>query len=228
MVASDLTPPQSGLRLDAIGFKTGEGPDLPPRPHPPSFVRARDSAPTKFLEIQKRFMIEGGLGFQLVPGSLSSNPAYAYSQVCKFATPDRLGFLEVKTIVHCMRPKATVELDAGTKTFASGLLPDLIAALRRSRKGDLVAVNSGDPRIGPELEAWCRFTRNSLVDIGVEEGRTRWVFRYGKAPDIVGEDRPVGSRLWLYTQFRLQPELRLLLRALVTQSSATRSWSINF
>ncbi len=100
-----------------------------------------------------------------------------------------------------MRTNASVELDAGTKTFASGLLPDLIAALRRSRKGDLVAVISGDPSIGPELEAWCRFTRNSLVDIAVDEGRTRWVLRYGQAPEHVGEDRPVGSRLWLYTNF---------------------------
>jgi TusA-related sulfurtransferase len=96
---------------------------------------------------------------------------------------------------------ANVELDAGTKTFASGLLPDLIAAIRRSRKGDLVAVISGDPSIGPELEAWCRFTRNSLVDIAVEEGRTHWVLRYGEAPENIGEDRPVGSRLWLYTNF---------------------------
>src|SRR5260221_3875307 len=115
--------------------------------------------------------------------------------------PDRLGFPEAKTILHCMRTNATVELDAGTKTFASGLLPDLIAALRRSRKGDLVAVISGDPSVGPELEAWCRFTRNSLVDMAVEEGRTRWVLRYGEAPEQVGEDRPVGSRLWLYTNF---------------------------
>ena len=100
-----------------------------------------------------------------------------------------------------MRTNANVELDAGTKTFASGLLPDLIAALRRSRKGDLVAVISGDPSVGPELEAWCRFTHNSLVDMAVEEGRTRWVLRYGDAPEQVGEDRPVGSRLWLYTNF---------------------------
>ena len=100
-----------------------------------------------------------------------------------------------------MRASANVELDAGSKTFASGLLPDLIAALRRSRKGDLVAVISGDPSIGPELEAWCRFTRNSLVDTAVEDGRTRWVLRYGEAPGNVGEDRPIGSRLWLYTNF---------------------------
>jgi pyruvate-formate lyase-activating enzyme/TusA-related sulfurtransferase len=100
-----------------------------------------------------------------------------------------------------MRMNANVELDAGTKTFASGLLPDLIAALRRSRKGDLVAVISGDPSIGSELEVWCRFTRNSLVDITVEEGRSRWVFRHGEALENIGEDRPVGSRLWLYTNF---------------------------
>jgi pyruvate-formate lyase-activating enzyme/TusA-related sulfurtransferase len=100
-----------------------------------------------------------------------------------------------------MRTNANVELDAGSKTFASGLLPDLIAALRRSHKGDLVAVISSDPNIGPDLEAWCRFTRNSLVDTAVEDGRTRWVLRYGEAPENVGEDRPVGSRLWLYTNF---------------------------
>ncbi len=100
-----------------------------------------------------------------------------------------------------MKTNANVELDAGTKTFASGLLPDLIAALRLSRKGDLVAVISGDPGIGPELETWCRFTRNSLVDIAVEGGRTRWVLRYGEALENVGEDRPIGSRLWLYTNF---------------------------
>src|SRR5260370_29439306 len=109
-------------------------------------------------------------------------------------TPDRLGFLEPKTIVHRMKTNANVELDAGTKTFASGLLPDLIAALRRSREGDLVAVISGDPSIGPELEAWCRFTRNSFVYVAVEESRTRWVLRYGQAPEHVREDRPVGSR----------------------------------
>lgn len=94
-----------------------------------------------------------------------------------------------------------VELDAGSKNFASGLLSDLIAALRRCSKGDLLAVTSSDPALGPELEAWCRFTRNSLVDVAEEEGRTRWVLRHGEAPANVGDDRPVGSRLWLYANF---------------------------
>src|SRR5260221_6210736 len=98
-----------------------------------------------------------------------------------------------------MRTKASIELAAGTKTFASGLLPELIAALRRSRPGDLVAVISGKASVGADLEAWCRFTRNTLVDMTVEAGRTRWVVRYGEAPANSDADRPVGSRLWLYT-----------------------------
>ena len=100
-----------------------------------------------------------------------------------------------------MMTMADVEVDAGSKTFATGLLPELIAALRRCRRGDLVAVVSGNPALGPELEAWCRFTRNSLVDVAEEEGRTRWVLRHGEAPANVDGDRPVGSRLWLYTNF---------------------------
>jgi pyruvate-formate lyase-activating enzyme len=96
--------------------------------------------------------------------------------------------------------KATIELDAGTKTFASGLLPELITALRRSRPGDLVAI-SGEASVGTELEAWCRFTHNTIVDVTIVSGRARWVFRYGEAPANDETDRPVGSRLWLYTNF---------------------------
>jgi pyruvate-formate lyase-activating enzyme/TusA-related sulfurtransferase len=103
-----------------------------------------------------------------------------------------------------MQPMITnvdIEVDAGSKTFATGLLSELIAALRQCRRGGLVAVTSSDPALGPELEAWCRFTRNSLVDVKEQKGRTRWVLRHGEAPATAGEDRPVGSRLWLYTNF---------------------------
>jgi pyruvate-formate lyase-activating enzyme len=97
--------------------------------------------------------------------------------------------------------KANFELDAGTKTFASGLLPELIAALRLARPGDLIAVVSAQASVGVDLEVWCRFTRNSLVDRAVEEGRNRWVIRCGEAPVHPDSDRPMGSRLWLYTNF---------------------------
>jgi len=97
--------------------------------------------------------------------------------------------------------RADIELDAGAKTFRSGLLVELIAALRRTRPGDLVAVVSAEPGIGDELETWCRFTRNSLVDATRDEGRHRWVIRCGEAPADAEAERPLGSRLWLYTNF---------------------------
>lgn len=97
--------------------------------------------------------------------------------------------------------RADVELDIGRKTFASGLLPELIAVLRHSRPGDLVALIGDDERVGPELETWCRFTENPLLETTIEDCRRRWIFRYGAIPAPAGDDRPVGSRLWLYTNF---------------------------
>jgi pyruvate-formate lyase-activating enzyme len=97
--------------------------------------------------------------------------------------------------------KADIDLDIGRKTFASGLLPELIAALGRSRPGDLVAVVADEESIGSELETWCRFTGNPLLEAAVEKGRARWVFRCGTLPMPAEDNRPVGSRLWLYTNF---------------------------
>jgi hypothetical protein len=97
--------------------------------------------------------------------------------------------------------KADIDLDIGRKTFASGLLPALIAVLRRGRPGDLVAVVGDKESIGPELETWCRFTGNPLLEATAEEGRARWVFRCGTLVVPAEDNRPVGSRLWLYTNF---------------------------
>jgi hypothetical protein len=97
--------------------------------------------------------------------------------------------------------RADVDLDIGRKTFTTGLLQELIAVLRRSRPGDLVAVISDESSIGPELETWCRFTGNALLEATVENGRNRWIFRYGPVATPADENRPVGSRLWLYTNF---------------------------
>ena len=95
--------------------------------------------------------------------------------------------------------RADIDLDVKQKTFASGLLPELIAALQRSQPGDLIGVVADEEGIGPELETWCRFTGNTLLETTSEMGRARWVFRCGA---IATEDsRPVGSRLWLYTNF---------------------------
>jgi uncharacterized Fe-S cluster-containing radical SAM superfamily protein len=96
---------------------------------------------------------------------------------------------------------ANINLDVGPKTFASGLLPELVAAVRRSKPGDLIAVVGAEESIGPELQTWCRFTGNPLLETTVENGLFRCVFRCGAAPLAAENDRPVGSRLWLYTNF---------------------------
>src|SRR3954467_2197958 len=102
--------------------------------------------------------------------------------------------------------RANAELDIGRKTFAAGLLPELIAALRRSTPGDLVAVVGDEESIGPELETWCRFTGNPLLEAPGDKGHVRWVFRCGTVARLnednrPEDNRPVGSRLWLYTNF---------------------------
>ena len=100
-----------------------------------------------------------------------------------------------------MTMKTRIEIDAGRSTFSSGLLPELIAALRRCGPGDLLAVIGRETNIGADLEAWCRFTRNTLINTTIDADRTRWVIRCGEAPAAAVGDRPVGSRLWLYTNF---------------------------
>jgi pyruvate-formate lyase-activating enzyme len=97
--------------------------------------------------------------------------------------------------------RADIDLRIERKTFASGLLPELIAVLRRSRPGDLVAVVGDEESVGPELETWCRFTGNTLLETSIEQGQARWVFRCGAAALPAEDMRPVGSRLWLYTNF---------------------------
>jgi uncharacterized Fe-S cluster-containing radical SAM superfamily protein len=97
--------------------------------------------------------------------------------------------------------KTDIDLDIGRKTFASGLLLELIAVLRRSRTGAVIGLIGDEEGIGPELETWCRFTGNALLEATNVRGRSRWVFRSGTAPVATGDQRPVGSRLWLYTNF---------------------------
>ena len=97
--------------------------------------------------------------------------------------------------------KADIDRDIGRTTFATGLLPELIAVLRKSQPGDLIALIGDEASIGPELETWCRFTGNTLVESTIEQGRSRWVFRCGTAALADENNRPMGSRLWLYTNF---------------------------
>jgi organic radical activating enzyme/TusA-related sulfurtransferase len=81
------------------------------------------------------------------------------------------------------------------------VLQALIAALRRSSPGDLIRVTGTNPGLGGDLDRWCRFTRNTVVSATETGGRTTWTMRCGELPQGFTVKRPVGSRLWLYTNF---------------------------
>jgi len=100
-----------------------------------------------------------------------------------------------------MRLAATIEIAAGTKTFASGLLLELVGAMRATRPGDLIGVTSTVPSVAADLEAWSRLTGNAIVGASDEDGATRWVVRHGVAPAQQPAERPLGRHLWLYTNF---------------------------
>src|SRR5262245_31300274 len=100
-----------------------------------------------------------------------------------------------------MALKARIEIETSGRTFATGILLAIVAALRETVRGDLVAIAGEDPAVGRDLETWSRLTRNPIVGVTSENGRTRWIFRHGDPPGEEEAARPLGERLWLYTNF---------------------------
>ena len=100
-----------------------------------------------------------------------------------------------------MAQRRVITLDVGGKTFATGLLPDLIAALRDCAPGDLLRLSASDAGIGAELETWCCLTRNSIVEVTSGSTSNCWTIRCGEVPQSFQPERFVGSRLWLYANF---------------------------
>ncbi|HET7550062.1 MAG TPA: radical SAM protein [Gemmatimonadaceae bacterium] len=97
---------------------------------------------------------------------------------------------------------ARVEVNAGDRTFASGLLLDLLSALRETTAGDLIAVTGRDAAaLESDLDAWSRFTGHAIVDRTTVDDGTRWVIRHGAAASDGDRARPLGERLWLYVNF---------------------------
>jgi pyruvate-formate lyase-activating enzyme len=100
------------------------------------------------------------------------------------------------------RLPARVEIDAGGRTFASGLLLDLLGTLRATLPGELLALTTDAPAdVEADLDAWSRLTGHSIVARTSDGGRTRWVLRHGAAPASDDSERPFGERLWLYVNF---------------------------
>jgi uncharacterized radical SAM superfamily Fe-S cluster-containing enzyme len=94
-----------------------------------------------------------------------------------------------------------LSINTNGRTFASGLLLDLVSAIRRTADGELIAVDAQDAAaIEADLEAWSRLTGHAIISCTTNDGRTRWVLRHGSATRE-GDARPLGERLWLYVNF---------------------------
>ena len=93
----------------------------------------------------------------------------------------------------------SLEIRAGEKDFSTGLLNDLVEALRALADGELLSLH-GPSRLGPDLDRWARFTGNAIVEVTPEGEIHRFLVRKG-APRSYDEASLVGSRLWLYTNF---------------------------
>ena len=95
-----------------------------------------------------------------------------------------------------------ISIEANDRTFASGLLLELVSALRRTAVGELIAVTARNAgAIEADLDAWSRLTGHAIVSRAVDNGRTRWVMRHGSAASRSDDTRPLGERVWLYVNF---------------------------
>ncbi|MEO7095572.1 MAG: hypothetical protein ABI175_20110, partial [Polyangiales bacterium] len=81
-----------------------------------------------------------------------------------------------------MKLLAAFEIPPTDRGFATGLLLDLVAALRACPPGGLVALTSRHLDVPEELERWARFTGNAIVARTEEAEGPRWVVRNGPAP----------------------------------------------
>ena len=97
------------------------------------------------------------------------------------------------------RLRADVELPTTERGFATGLLVAIAAAVGRAAPGTHIAFTTQDP-VDDDLGRWSRFTGNAIVGTTREAGGWRYVVRVGAVDEEHGE-RPIGSRLWLYTNF---------------------------
>jgi len=92
-------------------------------------------------------------------------------------------------------------IDAGARGFADGLLVTLAAALREMKDGDLVALTSSRAETGPELLAWSKVTGHAIVSTTSSGVSQVWVVRKGEGAFGAEPPRPIGTRIWLYTNF---------------------------
>ena len=97
------------------------------------------------------------------------------------------------------QPPTSFDLGVTELSFETGLLFALQSALAKTQPGELFSLTATHPSVSEDLDRWARLTENSVISISHEALGTRFVLRNGPAP--AREEIPLGSRLWLYTNF---------------------------
>lgn len=97
------------------------------------------------------------------------------------------------------------QFDGGALDCGGGLLLLLTRNLRRVEPGEVLAVHTLEPSVPPDLEEWAILAGHTIVDtVADAEGWTVRVRRSGASkadPFSSGPATPLGSRLWMYTNF---------------------------
>jgi len=101
-----------------------------------------------------------------------------------------------------MAAPAELEIAAAGRTFASGLLVEIVRGLQQVAPGELLAI-VGDAEIDHDLRVWSTLTGHAIVEQTPHgAGQQRWVVRHGSAEGVGNEEAPtIGERLWLYSNF---------------------------
>ncbi len=101
-----------------------------------------------------------------------------------------------------MPAPVALEIRADGRTFASGLLVDIVRALQQVPAGELLAI-VGSAGLDADLQAWSALTGHAIIEqTSLGDEQRRWVVRHGVAEGVGNEEaRTVGERLWLYTNF---------------------------
>jgi len=110
-----------------------------------------------------------------------------------------------------------LEYDGGDMDCGSGLLLAITARMRRIGEGEVLLLHTREPSVLADLPAWARLAGHDLlavVDDAAGAGPGPWRLWIGRgAPGIVGRTvspdveyssgapAPVGTRLWLYSNF---------------------------
>jgi len=116
----------------------------------------------------------------------------------------------VDGVGRALAPPAA-EFDGGDMDCGSGLLLAITSAMRRIEPGEVLLLHTREPSVLADLPAWARLAGNDLVDVadaGDGSGPWRLLIRRGRpAPRLSspaftqGSAAPLGSRLWLYSNF---------------------------